>query len=181
VFGPVFLPQLTHEPHPLLSVPLNPLAGYDSGLRSSFPTEPACFSALLALESLNSLADRITYFALCWLLGHGQGELLHLQSRFRDLLQICRGKFDRLRYATAGSTASELDGYGPCNHKPARPSPQDSYPFLVLLVHRRASLLYASFRPRLATTPLRLTNPSPPSGWGEEPPLQTFEDAQHTK
>src|SRR5881227_2570028 len=34
-----------------------------------------------------------------------------------------RGKFDRLRRATAGFTTSELDGYGLRSHLPARPSP----------------------------------------------------------
>src|ERR1700675_2274785 len=34
-----------------------------------------------------------------------------------------------------------------------------------VLVHRLACLLHASFSPRLATRPLRFTNPSPPSGW----------------
>jgi hypothetical protein len=42
--------------------------------------------------------------------------------------------------------------------RPGRPR----YP---IFVHRAAALLHASFRPRLATTPLRFANPSPPSGW----------------
>jgi len=37
--------------------------------------------------------------------------------------QISRGKFDRLRRATAGFTTSALDGYGLRDHLPARPSP----------------------------------------------------------
>ena len=52
-----------------------------------------------------------------------------------------------------------------------------SYP---VLVHRVAALLHASFRPRLATTPLRFANPSPPSGWIEDFHLQAAEHAQHT-
>jgi len=40
--------------------------------------------------------------------------------------------------------------------RPGRPR----YP---VLVHRVAALLHASFRPRLAATPLRFANPSPPS------------------
>jgi hypothetical protein len=46
------------------------------------------------------------------LLRHGQEESLPPQSRFCDLPQISRGKFDRLRRATPGFTTSELDGYG---------------------------------------------------------------------
>jgi len=37
--------------------------------------------------------------------------------------QISRGKLDRLPRATAGSTTSELDGYGLRNQLLARPSP----------------------------------------------------------
>jgi hypothetical protein len=41
-------------------------------------------------------------------------------------------------------------------------------------------LLHASFRPRLATTPLRFANPSPPSGWIKDFHLQTTDHARHT-
>jgi hypothetical protein len=37
-------------------------------------------------------------------------------------------------------------------------------------IHRAATLLHASFRPRLATTPLRFANPSPPLDEGLPPP-----------
>ena len=49
-----------------------------------------------------------------------------------------------------------------------------------VLVHRLACLLHASFRPRLATTPLRFANPSPPSGWVEDLHLQAVEHARRT-
>ena len=49
--------------------------------------------------------------------------------------------------------------------RPGRPR----YP---VFVHRAAALLHASFRPHLAMTPLRFTNPSPPSGWIEDFHLQ---------
>ena len=58
--------------------------------------------------------------------------------------------------------------------RPGRPR----YP---VLVHRAAVLLHASFRPRLATTPLRFANPSPPSGWIEDSHLQAVDHARHTK
>ena len=57
----------------------------------------------------------------------------------------------------------------------ARPA-EASYP---VLVHRVATLLHASFRHRLATTPLRFANPSPPSGWIED--VQAVDHARHTK
>jgi hypothetical protein len=37
------------------------------------------------------------------------------------------------------------------------------------------------FRPRLAATPLRFTNPSPPSGWAGDFHPQAIEPARHTK
>src|SRR5690348_7893349 len=49
-----------------------------------------------------------------------------------------------------------------------------------VLIHRAAALLHASFRPRLATTPLRFANPSPPSGWIEDFHLQAVDHARHT-
>jgi hypothetical protein len=49
-----------------------------------------------------------------------------------------------------------------------------------VLVHRAAVLLHASFRPRLATTPLRFADPSPPSGWIEDSHLQAVDHARHT-
>ena len=46
---------------------------------------------------------------------------------------------------------------------------------------RAAALLHASVRPRLATTPLRFANPSPPSGWIEDSHLLAVDHARHTK
>src|SRR6202790_2088544 len=57
--------------------------------------------------------------------------------------------------------------------RPGRPR----YP---VLVHKAAALLHASFRPRLATTPLRFANPSPPSGWIKDFHLQATDHARHT-
>ena len=58
-----------------------------------------------------------------------------------------------------------------------RPANSASYP---VPVRRVATLLHASFRPRLATTPLRFANPSPPSGWVEDFHLQADIHARHT-
>src|SRR5947207_5048010 len=57
--------------------------------------------------------------------------------------------------------------------RPGRPR----YP---MFVHQATALLHASFRPRLATTPLRFANPSPPSGWIKDFHLQTTDHARHT-
>src|SRR5215216_7002766 len=95
-----------------------------------------------------------------------------------DTQQISRGKFDRFRCTTAEFTTSALDGYGLRCQLPTRPTPYASYP---VFVHRLAPLLHASFRPRLAATPLRFANPSPPSGWIEDFHLQAVDHARHTK
>ena len=102
---------------------------------------------------------------------------LNLSRDFHDTQQISRGKFDRLPRTTAGFTTSVLDGYGLRCQLPTRPTPYASYP---VLVHRLAPLLHASFRPRLATTPLRFANTSPPSGCVEDFHLLAVEHARHT-
>src|SRR5216684_3688334 len=72
--------------------------------------------------------------------------------------------------------ASALGGYGLCNAELARPA----YAPHRILVHRLACLFHASFRPRFAATPLRFTNPSPPSGWVEDFHFLAAGHAQHT-
>jgi hypothetical protein len=70
-----------------------------------------------------------------------------------------------------------LDGYGLRDQLSARPTRAASYPISVRQV---ATLLHASFRPRLAATPLRFANTSPPSGCvGDLHPL-AIEHAPHT-
>jgi hypothetical protein len=91
--------------------------------------------------------------------------------------QISRDKTDRLPRATAEFTTSALDGYGLRCHWPARPPPYALYP---VLVHRLAPLLHASFRPRLAMTPLRFAITSPPSGCEEDFHLQAVNHARRT-
>jgi hypothetical protein len=48
--------------------------------------------------------------------------VLHPQSRIRDMQQISPDKLDRLQYATAGFTTRVLDGHGLRYHLLARPS-----------------------------------------------------------
>src|SRR5882762_2200580 len=95
--------------------------------------------------------------------------------------QISRGKFDRLQRTAAGFTTSELDGDGLRDPLLARPPPYASYP---VLVHRLASLLHASFRPRLAASvvsPLRFAMTSLPSSCQRDFHPRTVEHARHTK
>src|SRR5207248_2431208 len=74
-------------------------------------------------------------------------------------------------------TTSALDGYGLRCQLPARPTPYASNP---VLVHRLVRLLHASFRPRLATTPLRFAMTSPPSGCQGDFHPRAVEHARHT-
>jgi hypothetical protein len=50
-----------------------------------------------------------------------------------------------------------------------------------VLVHRLALLLHASFRPRLATTPLRFAMTSPPSGCQRDFHPQAVDPVRHTR
>src|SRR3954464_12443226 len=70
-----------------------------------------------------------------------------------------------------------LDGYGLRGQSSARPTRAASYPISVRQV---AALLRASFRPRLAATPLRFANTSPPSGCVGDLHPQAVEHARHT-
>jgi hypothetical protein len=110
----------------------------------------------------------------CAALGEPRGP----PSPLPDTTQISRGKFDRLRRTTAGSTLRALDGYGLRGYGLARPTLTPLYP---VLLHRLAPLLHASFRPRLTATPLRFANPSPPSGWVGDSHPQAVKHARHTR
>ena len=70
-----------------------------------------------------------------------------------------------------------LDGYGLRDPPFARPDRPASHP---VFVHRVANLLHASFRRRLAETPLRLASTSPPSGCAGDFHPQAVEHARHT-
>src|ERR1700739_330212 len=53
-------------------------------------------------------------------------------------------------------------------------------PLHPVLVHRLTRLIHASFRPRLATTPLRFSNSSPPPGRVGDFHPQAVEHVRHT-
>ena len=122
LFGPVFLPLSAHESRRLLALSFTPLAGYRSGLRSSFPAWPiGCsafrpWSASIALPTARPTSPAADFRCRV------QNESLHPQSRFRDLPRISRGKINRLPRTTAGSTTSAFDGYGLRYHWLARPA-----------------------------------------------------------
>ena len=70
-----------------------------------------------------------------------------------------------------------FDGYGLRGKSSARPTRAASYPVSVRQV---AASLHASFRPRLAATPLRFARTSPPSGCAGDLHPQAVEHARHT-
>ncbi len=95
-----------------------------------------------------------------------------------DTQQTSRGKLARLPHAPAGFTPTPLGGCGLRRSSPTRPGVTASYP---VLVHRVAALLQASFRPRLAATPLPFASTSPPPGCAGDFHPQADEHARHTK
>src|SRR5262249_2826543 len=74
-------------------------------------------------------------------------------------------------------TVRFFDGHGLRDQRLARPilPASDS-----VSVRQVVVLLRASFRLRLATTPLRFANPSPPSGWMRDLHPPAVEHARHT-
>ena len=81
-----------------------------------------------------------------------------------DTPETSRGKFDRLRRTPAESTPVALDEYGLRGQAPARPTIRRRRTSIRFLSIRPRLWLPASFRPRLAATPLRFARTSPPSG-----------------
>src|SRR6516162_2532451 len=103
--------------------------------------------------------------------------VLPRRTSVRDMTQASRGKFDRLPRTPAGCTHQALDGCGLCGHLSARPTWDASNPVSVRQV---AVLVHASFRRRLATTPLRFASTSPPSGCAGDLHPPAIEHARHT-
>src|SRR5215472_9703462 len=94
-----------------------------------------------------------------------------------DTKQTSRGKLNRLRCTTAGSTLCVLDGYGLRDQLPARPTLAPRIRFLFIGSHLCSTL---PSDPASRRQPLRFTNPSPPSGWVEDFHLRAIEHARHT-
>src|SRR3984893_14970535 len=94
-----------------------------------------------------------------------------------DTGQISRGKLNRLRCTTAGSTLRALDGCGLRDTLPARPALTPPVRFLFIGSHLCSTL---PSDPASRRQPLRFTNPSPPSGWVEDFHLRAIEHARHT-
>src|ERR1700747_3058555 len=91
--------------------------------------------------------------------------------------QTSRGKLNRFRGTTAGSTLRVLDGYGLRDQLSARPMLAPRIRFLFIGSHPCSA---PPSDPASRRQPLRFTNPSPPSGWVEDFHLQAIEHARHT-
>ncbi len=107
-------------------------------------------AAVLASRSCRPLSPR---GLPCRLLAPGtrSGRIVLLSDRGTGPPSTFRGKLGRHWHTTTGFTTSALDGSGLRRHQSTRPTPYASYQ---VLAHRLAPFLHASFRPRLATTPL---------------------------
>src|SRR6201987_1223361 len=107
----------------------------------------------------------------------GQAVFRPPQSPCGDTGQISRGKLNRLRCTTAGSTLCTLDGYRLRDTLPARPALAPGIRFLFI-----GSPLCSTLPsdPASRRQPLRFANPSPPSGWVEDFHLRAIEHARHT-
>src|ERR1019366_839678 len=86
-------------------------------------------------------------------------------------------KFSRLPCTVAGSTLRVLDGYGLRGKWPARPTLAPCIRFLSINSHVCSAL---PSDPASRRQPLRIANPSPPSGSVEDFHLQATEHARHT-
>src|SRR4051794_12190080 len=97
----------------------------------------------------------------------------------RRSVRTYRGRYKtaRLRRTPAGFTTPPLMAVDFAASCPLVRLGRPRYP---VRVPRVAALLHASFRPRLAATPLRFANPSPPPGWVEDLHLQAAGHARHT-
>ena len=78
------------------------------------------------------------------------------QSRFRDIRQISRGKYDRLQRTTAGFTSYAVDGYGLRDHTLARPALAPHIRFLFIGSRFCSALPSDPFRAPLRSATLHL-------------------------
>ena len=147
--GPVFLPLSAHESRCLLASPLLPLAGYRSGLRSPFPAQPircSTFRFRSASLALPTTGPTLPSADFCDMVEVNRFTPSHESVTCRRSPEVSSTAFHA---QPPNLQPVPFDGYGLRSHVPARPAPYASDP---VLVHRLASLLRASFRPRLAAS-----------------------------
>ena len=164
---------------------------------SPFPADPKASSSwifcrltrsrhpLLLTASNVRAFGQLVPFLLCPLLTPTPRSrtLRYAQSRLRDATQVSRGKFNRLPRAPAGSTVP-----APCLRSGKLLMAVDFAVHGPLVRPGRLHIRFLFVGPRvcstlplrLAATPLRFANPSPPSGWIKDLHLQTVEHARHT-
>ncbi len=105
-----------------------------------------------------------------------QSRSLHFQSRLRDGRQISRGKYDRVQRTTAGFTSYAFDGYGLCDHTPARPALAPHIRFLFIGSRLCSALPSDPASRRRPCAPLPFTS----TRLGEDFHFQAVAHARHT-
>jgi len=148
-----------------------------SGLRPSFPARPICCSAFRPWSASLALPTAWPTMPSADFCRAVRRPLGRLSRRNGDTPQISRGKLNRLRCTAAGSTLRAVDGYGLRDTLPARPMLAPRIRFLSIGSHLCFAL---PSDPASRRQPLRITNPSPPSGWVEDFHLRAIEHARHT-
>ena len=96
---------------------------------------------------------------------------------YRSRIASCAGSIPPTVAAPRVSGSSRSNS---SNHVGSWPVVSHRRPLHLVLVQRLALLLHASFRPRLATRPLRFPGPSPPPGWTGDFHPQAVEHVRHT-
>ena len=164
------LPPVVLETHGLLTAPLVRAFSHRSRLGLSIAPPFGIRSASLALPTPWPTMPSADFCPAVRL-------PLDSLSRRSDTRQISWGKLSRLPCTVAGSTLRTLDEYGLRGTLSARPARAPCIRFLSIDSHI-CSPLPSDLASR--RQPLRITNPSPPSGWVEDFHLPAAEHAQHT-
>ena len=173
-----FLPLVVHEKLVLLALPFKPSrAPFGPSVRD-VSAQPICSLHLSAAECLTSFACLLPTSPsadFCTAFGMPRDTPQSHDSRTR-----CRSPEVSLtafptRPPDLPSRLLMVMDFAVI--RPLVPAGEASY---LVSVRQVVALLRASFRPRLATTPLRFANPSPPSGWVEDFHLQAVKHARHT-
>ena len=181
-----FPPLSAHEKRVLLAAPFSPLnagavrafgraIGYRGSALSHSMRLPTMPSADFCVAVRGSRVPLSLLHGACALRAPGPLSRPHPRETRRRPPGVSSSH--SLHRTPAGYTAEAIDGYGLRDNETARPARTASYPVSVRQV---AALLGASFRPRLAATPLRFTSTSPPSGCAGDFHPQAAKHARHT-
>ena len=167
-----FLPLSTHELPVLLATPNR------SGLRPSFPARPICCSAFRhwsASLALPTAWPTMPSADFCAAVRSPHGSLSSEIGTRRRPPQVSSIAFPAPLPDLQPWPLMDMDFAISC------PLVRPRMPRYPISVRQVAVLLHTSFRRRLAMTPLRFANPSPPSGWIGDFHPQAIEHAGHIR